>query len=412
MKRRTSLIIAGIIVLIGLLVITYLVFVRGSAELLVSDDPFAGIGSGLVDGEGLPDMDSGAGEEVAPRLVRISSRPVVEGAVAIIRTSTTTLPVLPTENASGTPALTTEALVTETEVRFIDRASGNIYRYTAHGRSLTRLSNKTLPGIQHASWLADGSVAYVQFLSDAAAGGSVATYVLPDSGEGGFFLEQGLAAAEVTPSGELFTLLSGATGSVGSLSRSDGTNSRTIFTSLLSALKVHPIRSGFFAYTKPSAFLDGYAFQVSATGSFTRVLGPLRGLSALPSPDGSRVLYTYLDRGAPRLAVLDMTTRQGTALPLSTLTEKCSWAPDSLSVYCAVPTNLSGSLPDLWYQGGAEFSDRLWKINVVDRLATLIIDPNSAAGIAIDAVALQTDPEQDILLFTDRHNGSFWAYDL
>ncbi|MEA2701559.1 MAG: hypothetical protein QOE22_268 [Candidatus Parcubacteria bacterium] len=409
MNRRLLTLIAAVILLFGILIGLYLLIFGGSAELVVSDDPFAGTGSGLVDGEGLPDMPSGAGEEVAPRLIRITERPVAEGVVAINRVSTTTEPV---ETASGTPALA-EIVVTDTEVRFIDRASGNIYRYTAHERSLTRISNKTLPGIQRASWLADGSVAYVQLLSGTAGNETVATYVLPDSGEGGFFLEQGLSATRATLAGGLFTLLSGATGSVGSLSQSDGTSQRTVFTSSLSSLVVHPTRGNFFAYTKPSAFLDGYAFQVNAaSGAFGRVLGPFRGLSALPNPNGTRLLYTYLDRGSPRLAVYDVAARTATALPIATLTEKCVWAPDGLSAYCAVPTGLQNGLPDLWYQGAATFSDRLWKINMTDRFATLVIDPNTVANISIDAVALQTDPEEDVLLFTDKHSGALWVYDL
>ena len=406
MTKRTLAIIASLIVAIGIVLALYFVLFSDTAELVVTDDPFAGTGSGLADGEGLAEMDSGAGEEVAVGLVRISDRPVAEGVIAITRVSTTTTPV---ENASGTPALA-ETRITDTEVRFIDRASGNIYRYLAHERSLTRLSNKTLPGVQEASWLSDGSVAYARFLTE---GDSVATYVLPDNGEGGFFLEQGLSTAKATPSDALFTLLSGATGTVGSIARSDGTNSRTIFTSLISSLMAHPTSAGFFAHTKASVFLDGYAFQINSTsGAFTRILGPLRGLSVLPSPDGTRLLYSYVDRGAVRLSVYDVASRSSTALPVATLTKKCGWAADSLSAYCGVPLSLPTGLPDFWYQGAVTFTDRLWRIDMEDRLATLVIDPNSVAEESIDAVAVHTDPEEDVLFFTDRRSGSLWAYDM
>lgn len=406
MRRRILIIIASLIVLIGIVVGLYFAF-GDSGELVVSDDPFAG--SGLVSGDGLAEMPSGAGEEVAPRLIRITSRPVAEGVVAIDRISTTTVPI---ETASGTPALA-ETTVTDTEVRFIDRASGNIYRYTAHARSITRLSNKTLPGVQQASWLPDGSMAYARFVTGTGSNEQVATYVLPDTGEGGFFLEQNLSQAFITKGSSLFTLLSGTTGSVGSLSNSDGTNGRTLFTSLMSSLVVHSTRGSFFAYTKPSVLLDGYAFQINtANGTFTRVLGPLRGLSVLPSPDGNLLLLTYIDRGTPRLAVLDVATRVSTALPVATLTEKCVWAPDSLSVYCAVPLALPAGLPDYWYQGAIRFSDRLWRIDMQERLATLVVDPDAVANLSIDAVALQTDPQQDVLLFTDKHTGALWIYDL
>lgn len=405
MRRKPLIIIASVIVFLGIVAGAYFLL-RGSGDLAVSDNPFSGIGSGLIDGEGPADMESGAGEELAPNLIRVTDRPVAEGLVAINRISTTSSPI---ETASGTPAVY-EAVVNDTEVRFIDRASGNIYRYMAHERSLTRLSNKTLPGVQEASWLPDGSVAYARFVGE---GDTVSSYVLPDSGEGGFFLEQNLSTARATPAGSLLTVLSGTTGSVGALSRSDGTEKRDLFTSALSAIKVYASNGGFFAQTKPSVFLNGYAFQISAaSGAFTRVLGPLRGLSVLPSPDGKFLLYTYVDRGTLRLSLLDMTTRAQIPLPLATLTEKCTWTTDSLSVYCAVPTGLSAGLPDFWYQGAAVLSDRFWKISVTDRLATLIVDPSTIAGVSIDGVSLQTDAQEDMLFFTDKHNGALWAYDM
>lgn len=387
----------------------YFLFSRNTTGLTVSDDPFGGIGSDFVDGGGLAESDAGAGEEVAPGLVRVTDRPVSEGVVAIDRVSTVTVPV---ETASGTPALQ-ENVITDTEVRFIDRASGNIYRYTTHARSLTRLSNKTLPGIQKATWLADGSVAFVRFISENSTNGTIDSYVLPDNGEGGFFLEKNLAAAEATPAGTLFTMLSGTTGSVGSIARPDGTNPRTLFTSLLSAITVHPTKGSFFAYTKPSAFLNGYAFQINAaTGSFIRILGPLAGLSVLPSPDGTKLLYSYVDRGTLRLSVYEVATRTTLPLPLATLTEKCSWAENGLSVYCGVPTALGQGLPDSWYQGVSPFSDRLWKISMQDRIATLIVDPSVVANISIDATALETDFQEDSLFFTDKNTGYLWVYDI
>jgi hypothetical protein len=407
MRRRPLIIAASVIVLLGLAVGAYFLL-ADSAELVVSDNPFGDTESGLI-GEGPEEAESGAGEVFAPRFIRVTDKPVAKGVVAINRISTTTTQI---ENASGTPTVA-ETTVHDTEVRFIDRASGNIYRYMAQERSLTRISNKTLPGIQEASWLPSGSVAYVRFLQGQEGNEQVATYVLPETGEGGFFLEQGLAEAKAVGSTSLFTLLSGTTGSVGSIARSDGTNARTLFTSLLSSLVVHPTRTNYFAHTKASAFLDGYAFQINGTsGAFTRILGPLRGLSVLPSPNGNFLLYSYVDRGTLRLAVLDVQSRNSTTLPVSTLTEKCFWSSDSQSAYCGVPTSLAQGLPDNWYQGAVTFSDRLWRIDMEQRLATLIVDPSAVAEVSIDAVALYTDPEEDVLVFTDKHSGSLWVYDL
>lgn len=415
MRRKSFIIIASVIVLLGLAIGGYFVFFSGDAELApVAGDPFGNLESGdtvpsqeLVEG-------AGAGTEIAPRLIRVTDTPVALGVVAITRISTTTESAveISLKSSTSTP-VGAETIKTDTEVRFVDRSSGNIYRYLAHGRSLTRLSNKTLPGIQRASWLADGSTAYVQFLSGTGEGEYVGTYVLPDSGEGGFFLEQNLSVAKAIGSDSLFTLLSGTTGSVGSIARSDGTGTRTLFTSLLSSLIVHPTRGNFYGATRASWLLDGYAFQInSSSGAFTRILGPLRGLSVLPSPDGSRLLYSYIDGTVLRLAVLDVATRESTALPVATLTEKCTWSTGNQSAYCGVPTSASRGLPDVWYQGAVTFTDRLWRIDMEERLATLIVDPQEVGNVSVDAVALAVDPVEDMLVFTDRSSGSLFVYDL
>lgn len=407
MRKRTLVIAASLIVVLGLIAGAYFLF-GNQASLEVSDNPFAGIDGGFV-GEPILEQDSGAGEEVAPRLIRITSNPVSEGVVAITRISTTTVP---SETASGTPELI-ETTKRDTEVRFLDRASGNIYRFMAHERSLVRLSNKTLPGIQQASWLPDGTRAYVRFLSNSGGTETLASFVLPESGEGGFFLEQNLAAAKAAGPNSLFTMLSGTSGSVGSLASGDGTNQRTLFTSLLSSLVVHPSGGSFFAHTKASNLLQGYGFSINTTtGGFTRILGPLRGLATLPSPDGTRLLYSFVDRGNLRLAVLDTQSRAGTSMPLATLVEKCVWAKNGLSVYCAIPTSIPQGLPDTWYQGAVTTSDRIWRIDMQARVATLIIDPSAVADVSVDGVALEVDPEEDVVLFTDRHSGNLWLYDL
>lgn len=430
MKKRTLIIIASVIVLLGLAVGAYMLVFGDSAELTVTDNPFGDVGSGLADGEVLDEATSGAGTAFTERLIRITDRPVAEGVVAITRVSTTTATApapeavpLSLDTATGTvatntppvapvPAIT-ETVTRDTEVRFIDRASGNIYRYLAHERSLVRLSNKTLPGIQRASWLPDGSIAYAQFLSGEGSNEYVATYVLPDDGEGGFFLEQNLAVAKAVDADTLFTLLSGTAGSVGSVSDANGTNGRTLFTSLLSSLAVYPSSGNYYGATRASVQLDGYAFQINAAnGGFTRILGPFRGLSILPSPAGDRVLYSYIDRGTLRLAVLDVESRSVTALPVATLAEKCVWVPGGDAVYCGIPTALGQGLPDTWYQGGVAFNDRLWKIDMESRLATLVIDPSETADVRIDAFALAVDPQEDALFFTDKHSGALWAYDL
>jgi hypothetical protein len=421
--KRPFIIIAGVIVALGVLIGIYFLFLAPDDASLSVGNPFGDIGSGTV----VPSADlptdgtlSNAGTTLAPRFVKITDGPVAQGSVAfgIELTSegeTTPTPV-GTTTASST-ATTTLPVTTDTtpdvEVRFIDRASGNVYSYVAHERTLTRISNKTLPGIQRASWTPDGSRAFAQFLASSGGEEHVNTYSLNATNGDGYLLENDLDQATVVGSTTLFTLFSGSTGSVGTLSQTDGSGVRTLFSSVLSSLVVHSTSGNFFATNKASSQIDGYGFEISRnTGSFSRIIGPYRGLTLLPNHTGTSLIYSFTEGGVYKLRVIDTASRTSTALPLATLTQKCVWSSDNRSIYCAVPTNLQGNLPDDWYQGATMFTDRIWKISLTDRVATLVIDPSQLGKVNVDAVSLAVDPAEDILIFTDKHSGALYAYDL
>lgn len=402
--RRFFLIIAAIALLILLGAAAYFVLFNKGPEV-TAEQPGSLFGTseepGIpVDGTPPPPLGQaaqGAGEVVAPGLVKISADPAAVGAVAFqVR-----------EVSSTTPTI-------DTEVRYVDRRSGNIYAYRLSARTLTRLTNRTLPGVMEARWLSDGSRAYVRFLSEGEGQALHAeTFALPAVGDDGYFLETDLSDIAVTGSSTLLTLLPNSNGSVATVAKPDGTSPKTLFTSLLSSLRILPAGPGYVAYTKASAQTSGYAYLVGgSSGAFERVLGPLRGLTVLPSPTGKTILYSYLSGTTLRTELMDTATRTTTVIPLATLPEKCVWAPDEKSVYCASPRSLPGTLPDDWYQGAVSFSDRLWKIDLAGRVAVLVVDPGTVAQVDVDAVGLAIDPNATALVFTNRKDGSLWVYSL
>lgn len=420
MNRRLIFIIAGVVVGIGVLAALYfLVFAGKSGNLSVSGgNPFSGTGSGNVSpSSDLPTEGTlqNAGTELAPRFIKITDGPVSRGEVAMDVQS----PAAGTSgsavslSASTTASSSAPATTPDVEVRFIDRTSGNVYSYLAKARTLTRISNKTLPGIQIASWTADGSRAYAQFLASTNGEEHVSTYALNANSGDGYLLQNDLAQVQVAGSSTLFTLFTGSTGSVGTIAQADGSNQKTLFSSVLSSITVHPTSGDLFATNKPSADLDGYAFDISRkTGAFSRILGPFPGLSILPSPDGKNLIYSYTSGGVYYLRLYNVASHASTALPLATLAEKCAWAANGQSVYCAVPTNLAGNLPDDWYQGAVTFTDRIWHIDLSQRIATLVLDPNQIGKVQVDAVALTLDPSESVLVFMDKHTGALYAYSL
>lgn len=412
--RRYFIIAAVALILIGVGVAVYFFFFTGSASVTVAPAgsatlPTAGKNPPPTTGtaDNTPSLASGTPTSVSARLVKISVGPVALGE-AVIDVK------LPGAYASTT-ASSTSSVSSDVSVNYIERNSGNIFSYLVHAKTLTRTSNRTVPGIESATWLPDTSIAFVRYLSGADFS-TINTYALPADGaeSGGFFLPQNLAdvAASATA---ILTLASGVNGSVVSLARTDGSHTSEIFTTPLSALHVSFAGKGqYLAYTKPSATLPGDAFIVDSAGRFSRIAGPLNGLVALASPSGKWVLVSYTLDTAMQMELVNVTTGEEISLPVTTIADKCVWAADDSAIYCGIPVDppASFSYPDDWYQGAVSFSDRIWKIQVANRYAQLILDFSKENQNQFDAEALSIDSASTVLVFKNKNDGSLWSYSL
>lgn len=414
--KRTLIIIGAVLLVIAIGIGAYFLFFapkKGGIVVDTGQNPFGTSGdyTGAGDGQQPTGDTVKTGEEVAPNLVRITQGPVALGSLVFLAPKEITEEEGPDTGTSSAAKAKKTILVPE--VRYVERKSGNVYKYEFNEKLLSRISNRTLPGIQEAAWTPDGKTAFLRFLSSNDSGTElVETYALPTESEGGYLLESGLDQVIVSGTSTVITLLPSTTGSIATAARADGANAKTLFTSSLSSLRLYPAGKGVGAFTKPSAQMDGFGFMVSAAGAFDRILGPYRGFTMLPSPSGKQVAYSYLSGQTLVANVMDTATRASTALPVALLPEKCVWAADEQSIYCAVPRSMSGSWPDSWYQGAVSFSDRIWKIDLAARTAVLVVDPVAVANTPIDGVSLSIDANSDVLLFTNRADGSLWAYDL
>ena len=211
---------------------------------------------------------------VSARLVKISAGPVVPG-VAVVNNKAV--------SASSSRLLLGTG---DVAVKYIERQSGNVYVYLTRAKTLTRTSNRTIPGIQSAAWLPDASLAFVRYLSGTDFS-TINSYALPCKRFWRIFLSQNLSDIAVS-STNILTLASGVSGSVASLMRTDGTRASEIFTTPLSSLRIaFAGKNQYLAFTKPAYALSGSAFLIDGTGRFSRVAGPSNGLVAKASPSGS-----------------------------------------------------------------------------------------------------------------------------
>ena len=399
--RRLPIIAAIVIAFLGIGAGVYFYFFANTTGVTITPPvggglPIAGQGTTPITGE-----TPGTGTSidtpvpVSARLVKISAGPVVPGEVILDHKAA---------NASSSP---------EVSVNYIERQSGNVFSYKIGAATLTRTSNKTVPGIQTASWLPDGSLAFVRYLSGADFS-TINTYALPANGLNGFFLPQNLADVVAT-STRVLTLSSGVNGSIASLRRTDGTSLSTVFTMPLSALRVSFAgKNQYLAFTKPAMLLPGSAFLVDSTGRFSRIAGPHNGLVALASPSGKWVLVSFILDDAMRMNLINTVTNESISLPIATIADKCVWAANDSAIYCGVPLNppIGPNYPDDWYQGALSFNDRIWKIQVAGRYAQMVLDFSAETKISLDAEALAINSANTVLVFINKNDGSLWSYKL
>lgn len=400
--RRPLIIAAIVIVFAGLGVAAYFYFFSPSPSVEVAPEgavlPVAGEGTFPIveepqEGEGFSANPSPTA--VSARLVKISAGPVVFGEV--VTDSRTT-------SATSSP---------ETTVSYIERQSGNLFTYRTQARTITRTSNRTIPGIQSASWVPNGSLVFLRYLSGSNFS-TINTYGLSASGSSGYFLPQNLADLAVSENNVLM-LSSGVNGSTASLARTDGSGASTAFSTPLTSLRVFFAgKSQYLAVTKASSALPGSAFLVDSGGRFSRVAGPHKGLVALPSPSGKWLLVSYTLDDAMQFALVNTATNESFQMPVSTIADKCVWASNDSVAYCGIPLDppANASYPDDWYQGATHFKDRIWKIEVSGRYVQLALDLTKEIAEPVDAVSLAINPSGTVLVFVNKNDGSLWSYSL
>jgi hypothetical protein len=360
----------------------------------IDRSPFGNSGLGALTREdgGLQTEEEGLAA-VLPSLRKISSAPVA-GAIVF--------------NRNG-----------EAVTRYIERGTGHLYEALGLAGS-ERISNTTIPKIYEAVWSNTGKDVLIRYIKDDSAIETFAIRVATSSSDTGSslqgtFFPRSTASFALNPAGDkLFYVTTDDRGATGFISKLDGRGKTAIWTSPLKEWVVSwPVENTIALTTKPSALANGFLYFLNPTsGSVERVLGEVRGLTTLVSPDRSQVLYSESRDSSLALYLFDLKTGASKSLPLGTLAEKCVWATAN-SVYCASPKNLEeGDYPDVWYQGLVGFSDTIWKLDLSSGNARIENTLSDESGEEIDVLNPVMDRNGTTLLFMNKNDLSLWALSL
>jgi len=360
-----------------------------------------------------------------PRLRKLSTR-AVAGTTGIIKKRIVEEVVIPVALETETTETIEETLEPTYEdinyVRFIEKATGNIYDIANDEASAVRITNTTIPRIAEAYFTNKGDGVIVRYLSDDKT--TIATWhgSIVSASEGnlarlaGNFLEDNITTLSVSPdTTSIFYIRDIGDVTYGYTALANGTNIKQIFDSSFSEWISEWSRPDEISLTaKATGYLEGYSYALSIDGSlFTKKIGPVFGLTRLTDTTGNYSLYSFTTARGMQLRLLDETTGIQNGVAVNTFPEKCVWSKLSDSAYCAVPSSIDNRVyPDDWYQGQYFTTDTLWKIDASSGVGFLIADISTEGGENIDAVSLGLTPNEDTLYFTNKRDGILWGIQL
>ena len=317
--------------------------------------------------------------------------------------------------------------IDETIVRFIDRGAGHIFQANDLNLDIEKISNTTLPKIYEGYWNKNLTAMVLRYLKDdtdyvtnfyaelrkPATSTNLSTTQYEIKGK---YLLQSIDQVVVSPLGDkIFTWNIDGGNGVGYLSSFDDKSKVKLIDTPLTQMNIDwqdPLNVSMT--TKGSGLSSGYSYLVNTkTGSITKFLSGIKGLSAKYSKDSKNIIYSS-GGSTIKTSVLGTQNSTSTEVIFGTIVDKCVWSSlRKNEVYCAVPNEIpEGLYPDDWYKGKVSFVDKIWHLDTVTGEVHLIANLSLLSKDLIDATQLTLDPKENYLYFINKQDLTLWSLDL
>lgn len=293
-------------------------------------------------------------------------------------------------------------------VRYVEKRNGHIYRRYLDTMEEQKISNSTTPAIYDAYFNQSGDTVVYRYLSES---NQINSFIGTMGKSKGEYLPVGVVDISLpNDNSNLFYLVKNNNSVIGYTKKLETTLKTQVFASPFTEwLSAWDSNENVYLTSKASFFAEGSTYLLNTKNKkFTKLFGNILGLTSNPSPNGSRVLYSYSTNEGPKLGIFNTKDKTKTELDVFGLAEKCIWSNDNIYLYCALPNKISGFIyPDVWYQGKVSFDDIFVEINT-DSLSKSII-ANSLDHTPIDAVDLFLDNEEMMLFMTNKKDSLLWG---
>ena len=327
-----------------------------------------------------------------------------------------------TENSTSGAAYygTTTAL-------YMERATGHIYKINLDGTNSVRLSNATVPKSFEASWSYKSDKMAVRYFEDPAPGSiklAVKTFLASighllkatstsEAELKGLALPSSVSEIAVSLAEDKVFYLSNAGDELteGVVADFSNKNQKKIFELPFGEFNISwPTKDNIVLLTKPSAKAEGYLYFLnSKTGVLTRILGGIKGLTAVVSPGGENIVFSGIGREGMESKIYNVKNKTVSSLGFAVLADKCAWGKKNKNmIYCAVSAKKpDNNQPDGWYQGVVSFNDGVWSKNITTGESQSVL---SRFGADIMNIFISND--ENYLIFTDKNDGTLWSLKL
>ena len=311
---------------------------------------------------------------------------------------------------------------TTTLARYVMQDSGHVFDIpvSVSGALARVVSNITIPGLGSGTWTDSGGATILQYLEASTMktlylGFPSAASTTASSSPTIRFFPDNITGLAASPDGSsVVYLLAGGGGTVGYVSKNDGTGSKVLFTLPFSQVTVSwPSIHTLLVQTKEATGVPGIAFSVSTAGAISPLLYA-NSLSALANVTFSKIVYqsTTNTTAARNTYIHDVPTGIDGTLPFNPLPEKCVWGTMSTStMYCAAPLSATPTnYLDLWHQGLTSVADDIFSFDVDHGVTTMVANPGGAqGGVAADMAQVAVSPDGQYLLYITRGDRTLWG---
>ena len=321
-----------------------------------------------------------------------------------------------------------------TTALYMERATGHIYKINLDGTNNIRLSNATVPKSFEASWSYKSDKMAVRYFEDPAPGSvklTVKTFLASighllkatstsEAELKGLALPSSVSEIAVSPAEDKVFYLNNAGDELteGVVADFSNKNQKKIFELPFGEFNISwPTKDNIVLLTKPSAKADGYLYFLnSKTAILTRILSGIKGLMAVVSLDGEKIVFSGIGQdGLPagqagmESKIYNVKTRTISELGFATLADKCAWGKKNKNmVYCGVSAKKPDTnQPDGWYQGTVSFDDGVWSKNI-----TTGESKNILSRFGADIMNIFVSDDENYLIFTNKNDGTLWSFKL